>query len=86
MTTDNGGAAFPAIQTMGRDFQFVADGMTLLDYFAGQALAGMTANAAALESCSHAADHDPPKVFALLAELCYAKAAALIAERQKRMT
>ena len=48
-----------------------ADGMTLLDYFAGQALAGMLVN-------------DPPdRTYRLSAAMAYEMAIAMIAERER---
>ena len=44
MAKDNSGAAFPCpVDVLGRDMN---GGMTLRDYFAGQALAGLCANSA----------------------------------------
>jgi hypothetical protein len=43
-TTDNGGAAFPVLGNSGQSLYNQAPGMTLRDYFAGQALAGILAN------------------------------------------
>ena len=42
-TKDDGGPAFPQIVDM-VDFQFTSGGMTLRDWFAGQALAGFIAS------------------------------------------
>lgn len=63
---DNGGAAFPRERT---DDQ---RGMSLRDYFAGQALTGMLADNTINPSVKEAAEH------------CYATADAMLAEREKQ--
>ena len=71
---DDGGPAYPlsedAISHRCRDFNM--QGMTLLDYFAGQALAGLLAN--------------PEKDYAYAdaADLAYRQADAMIAEKRRR--
>ena len=65
--TNNGGPAFPSTDAKG----FVSDGMSLRDYFAGQALAGQSSI---------------PRIawsFKDIAEFAYEQADAMLAERQK---
>ena len=38
MKKDDGGSAFPGVMEMNSEFNFNTNGMTLRDYFAGQAL------------------------------------------------
>lgn len=42
--TDDGGPAFPCVERMTRDGEFVGSGMTLRDYFAAAALTGLLAS------------------------------------------
>lgn len=69
---NDGGSAFPSIKSdwIGQGYSD-REGMTLRDYFAGQALAGLIAQTDRALSC---------KIFASEAYKC---ADALIAERQK---
>lgn len=69
MTPADGGAAFPC----GGEFGVIADGMSLRDWFAGQALAGIVCD---------------PKIATatnarLIPELAYALADAMLRERAK---
>jgi hypothetical protein len=63
----NGGPAFPHIPTHGS-----VDGMTLRDYFAGQALAGLSADPSATDNTSQ---FD-------MAKWCYQMADAMLLVRQ----
>jgi hypothetical protein len=61
MTTDDGGAAFPFASEYHPSgiFQYGSNGMTLRDYFAGQALSGLVCppgNTSGCYSPPHAAD------------------------------
>ena len=67
--TNDGGPAFPCTDAKG----FVSDGMSLRDYFAGQALAGMQIWA----------DYSKGHCNAALVERAYVIADAMLAERQK---
>ena len=73
MSNDNGGAAFPAVGNNLPGY-FDHHGMTLLDYFAGQALAGLLASGIAAERCQPMEE---------VAEVAYANAAAMIAQRNR---
>lgn len=64
---NDGGPAFPSTDAKG----FVSDGMSLRDYFAGQALTGMLADASRSGSVEHYVDD------------AYSIADAMLAERQK---
>lgn len=73
---DDGGPAFPVLSDFAPNGQLIAGGcygMTLLDYFAGQALAGIFAADGALDL----------KVSEIAAD-CYGLAAAMLAERRRR--
>lgn len=78
MSKDNGGAAFPSPGVLmddgrGGEYQQGAyEGMTLRDYFAGQALVRITA-----------ADQDGVMSPQITAMACYRLADAMIAERAK---
>ena len=76
MTTDTGGTAFPQhpleTDVLLRNESAFQGGMTLLDYFAGQALSGFMANTTV--------DMHPKD----MAECCYNTAAAMIAEKRRR--
>lgn len=70
MSAPDGGPAFPLAVPV--EFQFANDGMTLRDWFAGQALAGFMAST---KRPTTIAKHD--------AEWCFTIADALLAERSK---
>lgn len=70
MTTKNtGGPAFPVAVPV--EFQFANDGMTLRDWFAGQAMLGLLADATRQGSMEE------------LARVSFAAADAMLAEREK---
>lgn len=74
----DGGPAFPTITSTENGSPFTRDrGMSLRDWFAGQALAGM------LEDIYHQyrTNHGPPTV--QLASVAYAIADAMLAERDR---
>jgi hypothetical protein len=70
-TPKDGGPAFPRTVRNWNDHLEALDGMTLRDWFAGQALAGFTATMGEV---------DEPN-WELLAQDCYQAADAMIAER-----
>lgn len=77
-----GGAAFPqsGVASECRWEDRPEEGMTLKDYFAGQALAGLLSNPAVV-------DADTTTFFTgadLYARMAYRMAAAMLAEREKR--
>lgn len=72
MEKNNGGSAFPNGETVGQ-CSVITGGMTLRDYFAGQAMAGMLAS----ETNGTAYNRQT------IANLCYGVADAMIAEREK---
>ena len=73
MSSDNGGQAFPRAEG---EYSSPKDGMTLRDYFAGQALAGLMA--APDESLPVTNLNQPT-----LASLAYSHADDMLAERDK---
>ncbi len=77
--TKDGGPAFPStwVETNdGAEFSYVIMGMTLRDWFAGQALAGLNANASFDDTFQ-------PKNFEFTAKTAYMQADALIAFRNQ---
>ena len=72
-----GGPAFPAVRIVGREYQ----GMTLRDYFAGQALAGFLANPAATEAQTSVEHEGSLEELAALAS--YSFADAMLKERER---
>ena len=76
MVKDTGGQAFPSVEETyiggGQTLKNNIEGMTLRDYFAGQALAGMT-----IIVDTH------PSLTILYADRAYAMADAMIAQRNK---
>lgn len=69
MVTADGGRAFP-LESIQDGNQFVAWGMSMRDYFAGQALAGMLANGSKADSPRN------------MAEFAFRCADAMLAERK----
>jgi uncharacterized protein YodC (DUF2158 family) len=85
---NDGGPAFPRSAVLNHDgttYHNSADGMTLRDWFAGQALAGTTFHWGELATyLKHAgAMHDAASVRQFMAGAAYAQADAMIAERNK---
>jgi hypothetical protein len=77
--TDTGGSAFPApppdiFNSFAPPFAPVGNGLTVLDWFAGQALAGMYRNAALVDNYSASG---------LRAKEAYFLAAAMLAEKRR---
>lgn len=71
--------AFPSHASLGN----LSIGMTLRDYFAGQALSGLCANESyirAIAEDEELSDKDKPNK---LAEICYELADAMLAQREK---
>jgi hypothetical protein len=71
-----GGPAFP-LQSIGPEFAPGHSGMTLRDWFAGQALAGLCA----LQECAPAFEGET--LSETMAALAYMQADAMLAEREK---
>ena len=72
--TNNGGPAFPSTDAKG----FVSDGMSLRDYFAGQALAGILADPE-----RHGFNELHAECEFFIAEDAYIVADAMLVARQK---
>lgn len=78
----NGGPAFPETEYGGHSSRHPIDmrpGMTLRDYFAGQALAGLTAN---MTVSAHLSESGAAG-FPTLSRSAYGYADAMLAEREK---
>ena len=71
MNSNDGGPAFPL--PLGSETTQGSEGMSLLDYFAGHALAGMCAN-----------ERDGSRSFQECAEYAYMHANAMLVERGKQ--
>lgn len=76
MAINTGGPAFPSVGEGFGNPLYSAGGMTLRDYFAGQALAGWMVD-------TGGADLSQPNVHAAAATNCYGFADAMLAERAK---
>jgi hypothetical protein len=75
MTKKNGGQAFPSVEYFDGNPSYTKDGMTLRDWFAGQALIG--------EMRESGDDMDWLPRAELMAARCYKVADAMIKEREK---
>ena len=73
--TNDGGRAFPAL---GPNYPYSETGMTLRDYFAGQALNGFTVSSSANN------EESLPLLMKLLAEASYLAADAMLAAREAK--
>lgn len=85
---DDGGAAYPRIGhnydgPIGEESHPPEAGMSLRDYFAGQALAGQTASDELAQYIGNVAGDDFGAAAQMLAETAYEMADAMIAERNK---
>lgn len=78
----NGGFAFPGTLAMPEGGIFESAGMTLRDWFAGQALVGMNASPALLEAVT-GPDAGAGRHNDRLARSAYRQADAMLAERAK---
>lgn len=74
-SVDDGGPAFPESNSMG----VMQHGMSLRDWFAGQALAGLMANS----DCDHGAIRDSDESRKTLAETMFALADAMLRARKE---
>lgn len=80
---DTGGRAFASIAIDPKGDLFDQPGMTLRDWFAGQALLGMTASPELMQLVTSKADGGEGLPFERMARQAYAQADAMIAERDK---
>lgn len=77
--TNDGGPAFPSVPTLvdmnpGEMIADGADGMTMLDYFAGQAMTGV------IDAIGHEGMSPTPEY---VSKRCYQLAAAMLDERER---
>lgn len=79
-TIDDGGPAFPIVGGGGDSRLHEDYGMSLRDWFAGQALAGMNA------SLIHASSWPHPETITLMAANAYAQADAMLQARKAERT
>jgi hypothetical protein len=85
--SNDGGQAFPIADAYDADGRLIAygnAGMTLHDWFAGQALAGAIANSDVLAAAQETAEKDGKKSKNGLALFCIQIADAMLAERERR--
>jgi len=81
--SNDGGPAFPVGNTATASDDLYPDlpGMTLRDYFAGQALAGINSDLRRLRDLAHAYAEDNVSIAEALATECYVMADAMLAAR-----
>ena len=85
--SNDGGQAFPTAGTCDADGRLILygnAGMTLRDWYAGQALAGAIANSDVLAAAQETAEKDGKKSKNGLALFCIQIADAMLAERERR--
>ena len=84
MSKDNGGSAYPS-QPINRHGERHSpnEGMSLRDYFAGQALMGMLSHEMGMNSLMQVCNGDPDLVHGVLAKEVYDMADAMIVEKEK---
>jgi len=83
---NDGGPAFPLVENDGRGGEFVAVGMSLRDYLAGQALQGLwsaMADGDAFVALMTQADKAGITAEELMANRAYKQADAMLKEREK---
>ena len=78
---DDGGSAFPVLDNNGHALVMREPGMSLRDYFAGQALAGLFSSDVILEAAYLEASDKGGKAGEEIAEYAYSMADAMIAAR-----
>lgn len=86
-TLNDGGPAFPHKIPKYADqhlLEVFGSGMSLLDWFAGQALAGLAANPERASAFATPATDNPELYLPEVARLAYAAAEAMLKERAKR--
>ena len=77
----DGGPAFPQITELG-DIATTSGGMSLRDWFAGQALAALLSSPASLASISQIARENNSRAIKVLAEASYEYSDAMLAARE----
>ena len=88
MSVNDGGPAFPVVASTGdpRDGVYCRDGMSLRDYFAGQAIAGVIRSTVEADSAavlSESADSSGLAIEQVIARSAYEIADAMLAVREK---
>ena len=87
MSVNDGGSAFPVVASTGdpRDGVYCRDGMSLRDYFAGQAIAGVFACIVSTDACTallKASASAGKSIEDLVAKSAYQFADAMLAARE----
>jgi hypothetical protein len=80
MKKDTSGSAFPSHGSMG---EIAHEGMTLRDYFAARAMQGLLADFAGASAVIKASSSATDPMLQSIAQLAYAHADAMLAERAK---
>lgn len=83
MNDKTGGPAFPGIKQFLGDNTELFSGMTLRDYFAGQAMQGLIANKLLIKTVMNQSRRDGQTTDELIAECCYDTADAMIEQKLK---
>ena len=74
--------AFPNLGDNSNDSE-IYDGMTLLDYFAGQALTGYVANFESMNQINALSKKGEGRIVDITSKHCYSFAKAMLKEREK---
>ncbi len=87
MKNNDGGPAFPLVlqekDEEGRVSPVIQVGMSLLDYFAGQALVGISSHKEDFDNVVETARAAGDNVSVVLAQIAYYRAEAMIDEKQR---
>lgn len=83
-TRDDGGSAFPGFQpSEGSSFVYADGGMTLRDWFAGQALSGICSDERNMSAMTRVAEAEGLDLTQYVSSSAYEMADAMLAERSK---
>ena len=83
MNKDNGGPAFPTVEANYHNENMRSEGISIRDYFAAKALAGMLADRANIERFDVISNQELVDPEALMATAAYQMADAMLKVREK---